>query len=288
MTAYGRAVKETPFGRWVVEIHSVNRKMLDVNMVMSKELLRFDLDVRKWIAEEIVRGQVTAKISHVLGGDEASFFLEPLKELQSSWEKVAEKLGYDPKKTIDLRFLMERAPQQMSLELQEHDEKLRKILKEAVGAALDELSEMKVREGKNLKKDLEERVETLERDLKQIHKKLPKYTEEFGKKLLERVQGLVELSGENEEKLVKEIATVAEKADITEEVTRLTSHFEQFRHYLNAKEKGVGRTLDFLVQEMHREINTMAAKAQEVELSHLTVKMRSECEKIREQLQNVE
>lgn len=287
MTAYGRATKKGPEGCWVVELHSVNRKMLDLNLVMAKELLRFDLDVRKQIGEQVLRGQVTARITYERDGAFSSASVKALSDAKKSWEKIATKLGYDAKKAIDLPFLLERMPRESSAGFIEN-EKVQKALKEAVAAALRELLLMKVREGDNLVKDLLMRLKEVERLVKRVEKLAPQMKESLLKKLRENVLGLFPLTKESEERFSRELAFFAEKCDVTEELTRLHSHIGQFRSTLSSKEISIGRTLDFLAQEMHREMNTIASKAADSEISQISIAMRSECEKIREQVQNIE
>ncbi|MBI2743766.1 MAG: YicC family protein [Chlamydiales bacterium] len=290
MTAYGRATKDNPLGSWAVEIHSVNRKMLDMHLMMPKEFLRFDLDVRKWIADQIQRGQVNVRIVHTLNEKSIAPSIKTLKQFKGMWEKVAEELGYDPLAEVDLPFLLDRAPQSSTLEQPEQDEELKASLKDAVGSALKEMMEMKVREGKHLHDDLLGRLKIIEDAAQKAKLAAPQMMDNFRKKLLERISSLSLLpqTPENEERLFRELSFFAEKGDVTEELTRLDSHIAQFRHYLKSGEKSIGRTLDFLTQEIHREINTLSAKSLETELSYLTVLMKSECEKIREQLQNIE
>lgn len=289
MTAYGRGKKESPFGRWAVEINSVNRKMLDMHLQMPKEFLRFDLEVRKWIADQLTRGQVTIRIQHDANEELASASLDSLKQLKATWEKIARELGYDPAKSVDLPFLLARTSGlATSLNQEDQDEELRKTLKEAIDISLKEMMVMKAREGEHLAKDLLQRLKSIEDAVAKVKVRAPQMIESFKKKLIEKAQAALELAGENEERLFRELAFYAEKGDVSEELTRLDSHIKQFRHYLASDEKSIGRTLDFLTQEMHREISTLAAKALESDVSHLTVLMRSECEKIREQVQNVE
>lgn len=288
MTAYGRSQKKTSFGRWLVELHSVNRKMLDIHLLMPKEFLRFDLDVRKWIADQLQRGQITVRIQHETSEELAPASLETLKQLKTNWEKIARALDYDPAQAIDLPFLLARAPSLNALEQVDEDDELKQALKAALETSLEEMMAMKVREGKHLAEDILQRLQGIEEAVATVKKRSPEMIESFKKKLIERAQAALALTGENEERLFRELAFFAEKGDVTEELTRLDSHINQFRHYLASKEKSVGRTLDFLTQEMQREINTLSAKALENDVSHLTVMMRSECEKIREQVQNVE
>lgn len=288
MTAYGRGSKKLSLGSWVVEIHSVNRKALDIHQNMPKDFLRFDTDVRKWVADELARGQVTVRAQFT--PNEASLLppIETLKQVKAQWDAMALQLGFDPTKAISLPFLLDKVPENDTFESPSSDETLKAGLKEAVMAALKELIQMKEREGLHLVEDMQMRLTFIEKATEKAKKRAPEMMESFKKKLMERISPLLPPTEESQEKLFRELSFFAEKGDVTEELTRLSSHIAQFRHYLSSKEKSIGRTLDFLTQEINREINTLASKALETDLSHLTVEMKSECEKIREQLQNIE
>lgn len=286
MTAYGRAVKGTPFGRWVVELSSVNRKMLDVNVQVPKEFLRFELVVRKRVAEVVLRGQITARITHEVDEGPESISLDALAMVQKKWEKIAKKLGYHPKEMIDLSFLLEHMPKE-GADLVEN-EKVEQALRAGVTEALRALVLMKEREGVSLVKDLTARLKTVELLVKKVEKLAPQMKENLSQKLQRSVQGMFPLTQESEEHLFRELTFFAEKSDLSEEITRLYSHFAQFRHLITSKEVSIGRSLDFLAQEMHREMNTIASKASDSDVSQISVVMRAECEKIREQVQNIE
>ena len=147
---------------------------------------------------------------------------------------------------------------------------------------------MKVREGAHLAKDLLARLVEIERAVKKVDATAPKMVENYRKRVTETARGLFPLNAENEERFYRELAFSSEKCSVAEELTRLSSHIKQFRHYLASKEKSIGKTLEFLVQEMHREMNTIASKAVDSDVSQLSIEMRSSCEKIREQVQNIE
>lgn len=285
MTAYGRSAKDTPFGHWVAEIHSVNRKFLDIHISLPKELLFFDIEIRKWIGEVLQRGQITVRISLQTEGGTASIPL--LKTLKKNWEKAAKDLGFK-KEEITLDFLLHQMSSYGSLDLTKEESSFRKILKELILKALDELMAMKEKEALALVKDIKMRLKTIEECKDKIAKTSDEIVEHYRRKLQERLGEIVGSSMEGEERILREVVLFAEKVDFTEEITRLNSHIGQFRDILASKEKSVGRTLDFLVQEMNREINTLSAKCVGVESSLLNVTMKSELEKIREQLQNIE
>jgi uncharacterized protein (TIGR00255 family) len=286
MTAYASAMREEGQDRWVVEIHSVNRKGLDIFVHLPKELIRFDVPVRKWVSEELARGQVTVRVHKMGEQGSADYSVSFLQNLKSSWEQIARELGYDAKQ-IDLKFLVEQASRKTQ-ELVSDDTSLFDVLKEITQAALHELIAMKKREGAALKGDIEMRLGLIEEARAQVEKKAFKTPERHRERLHQRIREEVPLTPEAEERLARELILFAEKIDITEEITRLQSHRKQFEMLLASQEKSVGRTLDFMVQEMNREINTIASKSLDAEISALAVTMKSECEKIREQIQNIE
>lgn len=286
MTAYGRAQCQTPSGRWMIEIHSVNRKMLDIHVNLPKELLSLDLDVRKWIGEEIHRGQVTIRV--YLESDKTAASIKTLKILKKRWDAIAEALGYEAKAMVDLPFLLEKLETQAP---EDEEKSLKADLKKAIHLALKPYSEMKKREGEALAKDVRKRLNTIRRELKKIEKIAPQLKKRYQAKLQERLSGFFAHQSEErqvEERLLREIVIYAEKVDGSEEITRLYSHMDQMEEMLLSKTESVGRALDFLMQEMGREIGTLTAKSGDHEISKLAVVIKSEIEKIREQVQNIE
>ena len=280
MTAYGRAQHHSKLGRWTVDIHSVNRKGLDLNIALPSTLMFLDGDLRKWISAAAERGQVSVRISFECLELEES--VHSLKELQKKWEKIAKALGY-PASSIDLRFLVDQLdPSQVPIE----EKALKADLQKAWEMASKHWIVMKEKEGKTLVNDVEKRMEHIGKELQKVLKWQPTLQERYRKKLQERMREIkVEIE---EDRLMREAALMADKADITEEITRLHSHLEQMHEYLRSKEKSVGRTLDFLAQEMGREIGTLMAKAGDTDISKVAVAIKSEVEKIREQVQNIE
>jgi len=280
MTAYGRAQHHSKLGRWTVDIHSVNRKGLDLNIALPSMLMFLDGDLRKWVSESAERGQVSIRISFEFLEQQESIRL--LKEHKQKWEKVAKALGF-PASSIDLRFLIDRLdPQQIPLE----EKTIKADLQKAWDIASKNWIVMKEKEGKALVQDIEKRMQRIEKELEKILKWQPMLLDRYRRKLQERMKEVkVEIE---EERLLREAALLADKADISEEITRLHSHLEQMDEYLGSKEKSVGRTLDFLAQEMGREIGTLMAKAGDNDISKVAIVIKSEVEKIREQVQNIE
>lgn len=287
MTGYGRSVKDTPLGKIIVQIQSLNRKMLDVNLKVPKDFFSLEIEVKRWISEVIFRGQVTVCVEFVQE-DPLVVQLPRLQALKTSWEKVAETLGFDPQKAIDFSFLVEKASSYRESSLLGVSTEVSAGLKEAVFAALEEIVAMKTREGEALVADITYRLSLMEDSLEQIEARSSNALEKQRHKLQERMKEFSLQGAEVDERLTREIVLYAEKLDITEEKTRLRSHIAQFRALLVTAEKSVGKTMDFLTQELNREANTIAAKSADDQLSWLAVGIKSEIEKIREQVQNIE
>lgn len=292
MTAYSRASTQSPFGRLVVEIHSVNRKMLDLSIYAPKDFLRFDIDMRKTLSRSLERGQVTLRLTVQSEGFSSKLFstyASQLKILKEGWDKLAKELGYDPARTVDLPFLTSQMQSVPSGEgSREEEEEIRSALLELIETALHDLMQMKEKEGSILALDIQKRLKQIEESIAAIEHKKELPLVHYQKKLTDRLREIGHPSAEVEERVAREIALLCDKMDVTEELVRLSSHIAQFRSHLLSQEKAVGRTLDFLTQEMQREINTLGAKSSDNEISSYVVKMKSELDKIREQVQNIE
>ena len=286
MTAYGRSKSQKKGLDAVVEIHSVNRKGLDIQSNLPREFLRFETDLRSWISHEIQRGQLVVRLN--LNSEAALPSTALLKRVKKQWEQISKELGFDPKQTVTLSFLMQQLALLPNAEKTGEESKVAHALKALVEEALEALVEMKEREGKALAADIAKRLKEIQACIVQIRSRSKGSTERYLKKLKEKIQSALEASEELEERLLREAVLFAERIDTTEELTRLDSHLEQFFVYMKSKEKSVGRALDFLSQEMNREINTLSTKSLDSEISHIAVKMKSELEKIREQVQNIE
>lgn len=283
MTAYSRAASSEVDGAvWSVEIHTINRKTLDINLYLPKELLFLDIEIRKQIGQAVQRGQVTVKVS-LEKDKEAAPSATELKKLKTAWEKTAKELGFE-KQEITLNFLLQQ------MEKGTHgtaSAKTQTELKKTIDKALAGLIKMKETEGKALGSDILKRIKTLKTNVDAMEKLSAGAPDHYREKLLKRLEILLKEPLEDE-RVLREVALFAEKADITEEITRLKSHLSQFTDLIKSKEESIGRTLDFLIQEILREINTVSSKSAELELTQLAVSSKAELEKIREQVQNIE
>ncbi len=274
MTGFGRAVVEASLGRLIIEIQSVNRKYLEVFVSLPKEMGRFEVAVRKWVGEAVSRGQVSARVFLIPNEKGLIPDIKLLKTLKKKWDQIAKALGTEK---VDLPFLMQYLPALQEEAVRDD------ALEQGVRKALQELVKMKKAEGKALAKDLDGRLKELERLIRAVEKEAPTATKKMREKLLEKIE---EVYKGGEERLLREVALFAEKVDISEEIVRFQSHLDQFHTLLRAD--SVGRKMDFLIQEMGREVNTIGSKSMEAKISHLVVALKSELEKMREQVQNIE
>lgn len=289
MTAYGRASMETLGLHWVIEMHSINQKGLNIHLHAPKELLCFDIDMRKWIAEAIGRGQITIRINIKQAAPSlhcSEMQLENLQNLKKKWQNLAVSLGYSGE-SVDLPFLAGQLQTELVLDLVKDEESARKSLKKLFFDALDDLMKMKALEGKNLSKDIQERMKKIQKKLETIAAQAEKAPAKYRAKLEERLKTLLAGAALDESRLYQEVALFAEKVDITEELERLDSHLKQLFELFKGKEKSVGRALDFLIQEMLREVNTMGSKS-DLEIGKICIEIKGELEKLKEQVQNLE
>lgn len=288
MTGYGHGQSVSNGSKYTVELNSVNRKQSDVVVTLPRELNELEPRVRDTINTEISRGRLTVVISvhHsttsapkiALDTGLARSYYQAMLDLQRDLGAAGE---------VSIESVL-RAPGVLRMaEEQVTVEEAWPHVEPALKEALHELVAMRESEGKHLAKDLIKRLKIVREAAHQIREFQPGSVKKYREALHERVQRAgIELPLDDE-RLVKEVIFFAEKCDVTEELTRLDSHFAQFAHHLR-KPEPVGRTLEFVCQEIGREFNTVGAKANDVEISKLVVICKSEMEKIREQIQNIE
>lgn len=291
MTAYGRTSLSTSVGSFTVEIQSVNRKHLEINVFLPRELSRFESDIRKMINKVVTRGQVSVKVFANFERSTPVVVTPNLplaKQLKSAWETIAKELKLDASQAFSLNMLLGESGVICYGEDLQHEETYRTEICQAVDGALKDFMRMRVHEGESLQRDIEARLINLRRCLNEIAKLSPNATEKYRQKLMERLQEILPGAIENEERILREVCLYAEKIDITEEITRFFSHLHQCETLLKGDSNSVGKTFEFLLQELGREINTIGSKSSDVDVSRLVIEVKSELEKIREQIQNIE
>jgi uncharacterized protein (TIGR00255 family) len=290
MTAFGRGESSRGLGTIHVEITSLNRKHLEIKISLPSELSHFESDVRHWIAPHLGRGGVTLRF-HVSWNGKPPHAAKLNRPLLDHYIDEGKKFEKETNLKFPETFWAEWALKQPGILVagEEEDEgELRLLLEEAIQASLRPFLEMKIREGKTLEEDLAKRFAKLSDETEKLAKVQTQLVPRMKERIKELLTPYFSDSIELEERVLREVALLAERSDFTEEIIRLKSHVEQCRGLLVSAETQVGKTLEFLLQEMLREMNTIGSKAQELEISKRVIEMKSELEKIREQLQNVE
>jgi len=292
MTAYGRASVALPLGLFIVEIQSVNRKHLEINVLLPKELARFEGEVKKILGSHLFRGQITVKIFATFEETTplvVSVNLPLVRQLKAAWDRVAKELHLErDQQAFDLNVLMSQPGVLLYNENLQDEGEYRKAIELATKDAVVKLIEMKEREGASLQEDIASRLQQLGNCIDQISSKTSGATLKYRQRLVDRLEEVLSGCVENEERILREVSVYAERIDIVEEVTRFNSHLKQLSGLLLSETKGIGKTLEFIVQELHREINTIGSKSSDMEISRLVITVKSDLERIREQIQNIE
>ena len=290
MTGYGRGDSSAKGVQLAVEISSVNRRQVEVAVSLPNELDSLEADLRKIVLASVARGRVSGRVTlQRLSGKANRSIL--INEAQAeAYKKTLAKLadGMGLRDDLSLETIL-RLPGVMEAGEDEVDPvAMLPTLKRALGQALGQLQDMRSKEGANLGRDLTKRLASLRRITKRVAKRAPKVVEHHRTRLLERLaKADIDVADADDERFLREVVYFTDRSDISEELTRLESHFDQVDGCLISNEP-VGRKLDFLAQEMFREVNTIGSKANDSEISQEVVTLKTELEKIREQVQNVE
>jgi uncharacterized protein (TIGR00255 family) len=287
MTGYGRGTATLAGRQIAVELSSVNRKQAEISLSLPRALLELEPRVRDEINAHISRGRLTVAVGlHQKEGAKASGInLVAAKHYRKQLEALRKDLKLAGEVTLDQVL---RGPGVLDADEVEMDaDDAWPPLRKALDAALEQFVKMRQKEGEALAADLRKRTLAIQKQVKTISVLAPKVMEHHRGTLLERAAKAGLEIGESDERLLKEIVFFADRSDISEELTRLRSHLDQFFTQLG-KDEPVGRTLDFLLQEMFRETNTIGNKANFLAISQIVVGMKTELEKLREQVQNIE
>jgi uncharacterized protein (TIGR00255 family) len=288
MTGFGTGEAATATGRYAVEVRSVNHRFSEIIVRLPRDLAPVEDQVRALVQRRILRGRVEVAIIREDQGkrprtvktdlDLATAYLNALNELKRSLSLSG---------TPDLSILLS-LPDLIRIEEQKEDlEASWPAIADGVGDALARLVAMRESEGVRLASDMQERVERLARTIGEVEERAPLALRELHARLGRRVREIAGGVPVDEGRLVTEVAVFAERSDITEEITRIRSHLVQFRDTL-ASVGAVGRTLEFIVQELGREANTIGSKANDLEITRRVIALKGELESLREQIQNVE
>jgi len=290
MTGYGRGECSQDGFKVTVELSSVNRKQSEISVTLPREMELLEAPIRDQINRCVARGRLTVRVSLHAGASLTAARMHlnvPLaKAYARELSRLSRQLGLPGPVTLDH---LARAPgvfqtdEELAVE-----EDFWPAVDKALRKALDGLLRMREREGEHLAQDLSKRVVVMRKATAKIQQRAPKVAERYREQLIERIKSAgLQAPSLEDERLIKEVVYFADRSDIAEELTRLQSHFQQFEDGRTSKEP-VGRMLDFLAQEMNREINTIGSKANDSLISREVVTLKAELERFREQVQNVE
>jgi len=287
LTGFGTAAAASPGGRLTIELRSVNQRFLDVRVTAPREYAPWEATCREIVGKEVARGRVEVYVNRnapARGRTRVVLNTEAARDYAAAWRKVALELGV--KAGLDLGLLR-------GADIFETVETPRDLRSEfpaaarALGRALATLDQARRREGRNLQRDMLQRVTRLVTIERAIRAHAATVAGELQSKVNDRLQGLLKGSTVDPARVAQEVAYLAERSDVTEELVRLRSHLDELRKLLGAGGP-VGKQIEFLLQETHREINTIGSKVNQLEITRLVVEAKGEIERLREQVQNVE
>jgi uncharacterized protein (TIGR00255 family) len=288
MTGYGRGDAVSGGTKFSVELNSVNRKQSDIVINLPRDLAALEPRIRQAINEKISRGRMNVVVGlHEGANGTAALALDTALARSYHNAMLALQKELSAPGEITIGTILQAPGVMRSPEQSVDADQSWPTVERALANALGELIKMREREGKHLAKDLIHRLKVLRQEIKGIRGLYPEVVKKYRTTLMERIQKAgLELPVEDE-RLLKEVTIFADRSDISEELTRLESHLAQFAHHLR-KNEPVGRTLEFITQEIFRELNTLGAKSNDAGISQHVVACKSELEKIREQIQNLE
>ena len=288
MTGFGRSTYENEGREYIIEIKSVNNRFTDINIKMPRNLNYLEGKIRKQILSNISRGKVEVSIQLNnnsdlgkkinLNTDIAKKYVEELKKLSEETNII------DNINIMDVA----RFPDVLNIRIDEEaEEVIEKELFTALDSAIDSFLDMRQKEGSKIKVDLENRIEVIKQKIEQISSISAGLVDEYVVKLETRIKELLKTDVVDQTRLAQEVVIYSDKCSVEEEITRLKSHISQFLNLLN-ENIAIGKKLDFLIQEMNRETNTIGSKANNLEITNFVVDIKTELENIREQIQNIE
>jgi uncharacterized protein (TIGR00255 family) len=288
MTGFGAGRARVGSEEIAVELKSVNHKFCEVKLRLPRELAPAEPSIVRQVKDRVSRGAIEVWIKRQTAGGETNvprLDVTLAKEYLEAFRELSSALAMD----LNLR-VQDIAAQPGVLRLEERaapPEEASQALLSALESALSELLKMRAAEGAALKADLEQRLAFIEKLSEEIAALGPKVVAEYRQRLEQRLADLLATPGVEPQRIAQEVAIFADRTDVAEEMTRLSSHLSQFRVLISSPEPA-GRKLDFLLQEMNREVNTTGSKSQHVEISSRIVALKAELERLREQVQNIE
>jgi len=288
MTGFGEFQKEREGSYARVEISSVNSQHNHINMNLS-DYPRFQREVEQRVRDRIERGTVDIQFhSNLLEENPSSIYVDDrlVEYYADQYRRI--RAEFDVEGTMDVSRILSLPGVVRKRPDSKLDESMKSLFTEVLDQALDRLIEMRKEEGSTIADDLRDRLQTIEQHLDDIEERIPEALDRYRENLRDQIEEFLALPEDDvSERLENELKMYADKCDISEEIVRVRSHLEQFETYLD-QSGSVGKSLEFLVQEIQREINTIGAKANDAEISQRSVDVKTELEKCREQIKNVE
>ncbi len=288
MTGFGRCEVTEDNQKIIIEMKSVNHRYLDVNMKMPKKLSAFESSIRNFLKEYIQRGKVDVFVTYE-DYNEDNFALKYNESLAGEYLKYFQQMADTFEITNDITVSsLSRYPEVLTMEQQEADqEKLWAILEKALRDACEQFVASRQAEGENLRNDLIGKLDTLLTYVDFIEERSPHILKEYREKLEARIAEFLEDTMIDEARIATEVTIFADKICVDEEMVRLRSHIQTMKDTLLAG-GSIGRKLDFIAQEMNREANTILSKANDIAISDMGINLKTDIEKVREQIQNIE
>lgn len=288
MTGFGRSEVTTKERKIIVEMKAVNHRYCDINIRMPKKLGFFEASIRNLMKKYISRGKIDVFITYEDYTENnlcVRYNEEIAREYLAHIGKISETFGLEMGMNASR---LSRYPEVLTLEEQTMDEEeLWKVLESAVTEACEKFVETRAREGENLRQDLLGKLDHMVEMVAKVEERYPDLVAAYHKKLTDKVQELLDGAGIDESRIATEVTIYADKICVDEETVRLRSHIEHTRQTLLEGES-IGRKLDFIAQEMNREANTILSKANDLEISNVAIDLKTEIERVREQIQNIE
>ena len=288
MTGYGRSLYENEGREYIIEIKSVNNRFSDINIKGPRSLNYLEDEIKKVILNNVTRGKIDVNISFNNNSDLGKK-INLNTEIARKYIEELKKLA-DDSNIIDNINIMDisRFPDVLNIRVEEEaEEKIKEELLVALKMAINSFVDMRQKEGLKIKHDLEQRIEGIKPNIENISNISSGLVEEYIVKLEERIKELLKTDVVDQNRLAQEVVIYSDKCSVEEEITRLNSHISQFLNLLESDE-AVGKKLDFLIQEMNRETNTIGSKANNLEITNYVVEIKTQLENVREQIQNIE
>ena len=288
MTGYGRSEKITPLAKCSVEIKSVNHRYLDMSIKLPRKLNMFEADIREVLKDYIQRGKVDVFVSYEDYSKE-SVNIKYNQEIAAEYMKYFAKMAEDFELDDDIRVsTLARMPEVLVSEDENiNEDEIWKLVKDVLVEACDAFVVSRIKEGENLRTDLLEKLEAMSKNVAFIEERYPKTIEDYKNRLTTKIKEVLEDKQLDESRILTEVCIYSDKVCVDEEMVRLKSHIEAVKEALTTG-GCVGKRLDFLAQELNREANTTLSKSTDIEISNVAITIKTEIEKIREQIQNIE